>query len=130
MAPVSFLILARLGPRLVLNRLQRAANGGFAIAQPARGLSGKTLLGWRCGAPVLGPPSPWAPTSLLHSQRVMLTLAASYGIGRALRRVASSRHTEATPSQARFIGGSSFMIVRSRVSVSGSKLLCPAVVMK
>ena len=64
MAPVSFLILARLGPRLVLNRLQRAANGGFAIAQPARGLSGKTLLGRRCGAPGLGPPSPWAPTSL------------------------------------------------------------------
>ena len=28
------------------------------------------------------------------------------------------------------IGGSSFMIVRSRVSLSGSKLLCPAVVMK
>jgi hypothetical protein len=27
-------------------------------------------------------------------------------------------------------GGSSFMIVFSRVSVSGSKLLCPAVVMK
>ena len=28
------------------------------------------------------------------------------------------------------IDGSSFMIVRSRVSVSASKLLCPAVVMK
>jgi hypothetical protein len=27
------------------------------------------------------------------------------------------------------IGGSSFMIVRSRVSLSGSKLLCPAAVM-
>ena len=28
------------------------------------------------------------------------------------------------------MGGNSLMIVRSRVSVSGSKLLCPAVVMK
>src|ERR1700739_2532298 len=45
----------------------------------ARGLSKLAgVAAWRFG---LGPPSPWA-TSLLHSQRVMLTLAASYGIGR------------------------------------------------
>src|SRR5438045_745655 len=43
-------------------------------------------------------------------------------------RIISPHRSDAVSAEV--IGGSSFMIVRSRVSLSGSKLLCPAVVIK
>jgi hypothetical protein len=59
---------------------------------------------------------------------VVLTLAASYGIGASACLIVSPHRSDAVSGEV--IGGSSFMIFRSRVSLSGSKLLCPAVVMK
>src|SRR4029077_4683397 len=97
--------------------------------QPAREPKGKTLpgLALRCS----GARTVFALSAdhLLDSQRGGAAVNSQLRHRMALRRVASSRHTSDAVS-GEVMGGSSFMIVRSRVSVSGSKLLCPAVVMK
>jgi hypothetical protein len=61
-----------------------------------------------------------------HDQPTLLRIAA--GIMSALS--AQSLIYRSPPRSNGFIGGSSFMIVQSLESVSGSRLLCPAVVMQ
>jgi hypothetical protein len=56
---------------------------GLREDQPAREPKGKTLPGWALWCSGARTVPAWAPTSLLHSQLlVVLTLTASYGIGR------------------------------------------------